>query len=90
MCRRVSVSFVRKVSRKYSNVIPMRGMWSSKSDRYLQRKGLGFSPLSMKSTANAQSLLFPMESVFESYVASILRRNLADGVTLSTQLSLNI
>ncbi|MEZ9067839.1 McrC family protein [Vibrio atlanticus] len=45
----------------------------------------GFSPLSMKGTANAQSLLFPMESVFESYVASILRRNLADGVTLSTQ-----
>lgn len=39
----------------------------------------------MKGTANPQSLLLPMESVFESYVASILRRNLADGVTLSTQ-----
>ena len=45
----------------------------------------GFSPLSMKGSADAQSLLFPMESVFESYVASMLRRNLADGVTLSTQ-----
>lgn len=45
----------------------------------------GFSPLSMKGSADAQSLLFPMESVFESYVASMLRRNLADGVTLSSQ-----
>lgn len=45
----------------------------------------GFSPLSMKGSADAQSLFFPMESVFESYVASMLRRSLADGVTLSTQ-----
>ncbi|MCG9578491.1 McrC family protein [Vibrio tubiashii] len=45
----------------------------------------GFSPLNMKGTTNAQSLLFPMESVFESYVASVLRANLADDVALSTQ-----
>ncbi|WP_133012436.1 McrC family protein [Marinomonas flavescens] len=45
----------------------------------------GFSPLSMQGDHNALSLLFPMESVFESYVASILREQLAEEVTLTTQ-----
>ncbi|MGF1763379.1 McrC family protein [Aliivibrio kagoshimensis] len=47
----------------------------------------GLSPLSMKGQANAQSLLFPMEAVFESYVASVLRNQLADGEELTTQAS---
>ncbi|EOX4938266.1 McrC family protein [Vibrio alginolyticus] len=45
----------------------------------------GFSPLSMKGEHGALSLLFPMEAVFESYVASVLREQLIEGVSLTTQ-----
>ncbi len=45
----------------------------------------GFSPLSMKGNHEALSLLFPMEAVFESYVASVLRGQLVEGATLTTQ-----
>ncbi|OEF06041.1 McrC family protein [Vibrio genomosp. F10] len=45
----------------------------------------GLSPLSMKGDSEALSLLFPMEAVFESYVASVLRDSLPDGFELSTQ-----
>ncbi|MGF1746216.1 McrC family protein, partial [Vibrio minamisatsumaniensis] len=45
----------------------------------------GFSPLSMKGDSSALSLLFPMEAVFESYVASVLRTQLPDGAELTTQ-----
>ncbi|GEA51435.1 mcrBC 5-methylcytosine restriction system component family protein [Vibrio inusitatus NBRC 102082] len=45
----------------------------------------GFSPLSMKGESNALSLLFPMEAVFESYVASILRKQLDGKAELLTQ-----
>ncbi|MBB1314184.1 McrC family protein [Aliivibrio sp. SR45-2] len=47
----------------------------------------GLSPLSMKGTAEAQSLLFPMEMVFENYVASVLGENLPEGTTLRTQVT---
>ncbi|MGR3958198.1 restriction endonuclease [Vibrio lentus] len=47
----------------------------------------GFSPLSMKGDNSALSLLFPMEAVFESYVASVLRNQLPDGAELTTQAS---
>ncbi|MEZ9242455.1 McrC family protein [Vibrio splendidus] len=47
----------------------------------------GFSPLSMKGSVDAQSLLFPMESVFEGYVASVLNESQPEGSTLSTQIS---
>ncbi|NIY88113.1 McrC family protein [Vibrio campbellii] len=47
----------------------------------------GFSPLSMKGDSSALSLLFPMEAVFESYVASVLRTQLPDGAELTTQAS---
>ncbi|WP_425628076.1 McrC family protein [Vibrio neptunius] len=47
----------------------------------------GFSPLSMKGDSSALSLLFPMEAVFESYVASVLRKQLSDEVELTTQAS---
>lgn len=47
----------------------------------------GFSPLSMKGKSSALSLLFPMEAVFESYVASVLKRQLPDDVVLTTQAS---
>ena len=45
----------------------------------------GFSPLSMKGESSALSLLFPMEAVFESYVASILRAQLKADETLTEQ-----
>lgn len=45
----------------------------------------GTSPLSMKGESSALSLLFPMEAVFESYVASVLRAQLKDDVELTTQ-----
>ncbi|MCH1929553.1 McrC family protein [Shewanella sp. A25] len=45
----------------------------------------GVSPLSMKGDHSALSLLFPMEAVFESYVASVLRTQLVAGVELATQ-----
>ncbi|MCG9640310.1 McrC family protein [Vibrio sp. Isolate34] len=45
----------------------------------------GMSPLSMKGEAQALSLLFPMETVFESYVASVLSSALPEGAELSTQ-----
>ncbi|GAW97617.1 MULTISPECIES: McrC family protein [Colwellia] len=47
----------------------------------------GFSPLTMQGKNNAFSLLFPMEAVFESYVASILRKQVPDGLRLKTQAS---
>lgn len=47
----------------------------------------GFSPLSMKGDSSALSLLFPMEAVFESYVASVLRTQLPDDAELTTQAS---
>ncbi|EHZ7121171.1 McrC family protein [Vibrio vulnificus] len=45
----------------------------------------GFSPLSMKGESSALSLMFPMEAVFESYVASVLRSSLPENVALTTQ-----
>lgn len=45
----------------------------------------GMSPLSMQGKANAMSLLFPMELVFEDYVADMLRRQMADGYSLKAQ-----
>lgn len=43
------------------------------------------SPLSMRGSSAAFSLLFPMEAVFESYVASLLRKDLPDKFSLKTQ-----
>lgn len=43
------------------------------------------SPLSMRGSSPAFSLLFPMEAVFESYVASHLKKELPDNFTLKTQ-----
>ncbi|MDC3188112.1 McrC family protein [Pseudoalteromonas elyakovii] len=45
----------------------------------------GFSPLTMKGSSYASSLLFPLETVFESYVASILATQLPQNMTLETQ-----
>ncbi|WP_262360651.1 McrC family protein, partial [Vibrio cholerae] len=45
----------------------------------------GASPISMKGEADAPSLLFPMEAVFEAFVAKTLRSQLQDGFSLRTQ-----
>ncbi len=45
----------------------------------------GFSPQSMQGKNHAPSLLFPMEAVFESYVAKILRKQVAEGCHLREQ-----
>jgi 5-methylcytosine-specific restriction enzyme subunit McrC len=45
----------------------------------------GFTPLTMQGANHAFSLLFPMEAVFESYVASVLRRQVSAGFELNTQ-----
>jgi 5-methylcytosine-specific restriction enzyme subunit McrC len=47
----------------------------------------GFSPLTMQGKSNAFSLLFPMEAVFESYVASTLNKQPFEGLSLKTQAS---
>jgi 5-methylcytosine-specific restriction enzyme subunit McrC len=47
----------------------------------------GFSPLTLQGKSNAFSLLFPMEAVFESYVASILNKHPIEGLSLKAQAS---
>jgi 5-methylcytosine-specific restriction enzyme subunit McrC len=47
----------------------------------------GFSPLSMKGKSEAFSLLFPMEAVFESYAANILKHHIPSTLRLKTQAS---
>lgn len=49
----------------------------------------GISPLSMKGGNQALSLMFPMEMVFENYVAAILRTQLKSGIELTTQARTN-
>ena len=45
----------------------------------------GITPLSMQGKAEAISLLFPMEAVFEAYVGSILRKQLKTPYSLKEQ-----
>jgi 5-methylcytosine-specific restriction enzyme subunit McrC len=45
----------------------------------------GMTPLAMQGSANAISLLFPMHDIFESYVGSVLRRQLPDNLSLKEQ-----
>ena len=45
----------------------------------------GLSPLTMQGNSSAFSLLFPMEAVFESFVAKVLHKQLLPEYALSTQ-----
>lgn len=45
----------------------------------------GFSPQSMLGSHNAYSLLFPMETVFESFVAKYLKKHLPSSLNVSSQ-----
>ena len=47
----------------------------------------GFTPLTMQGENHAFSLLFPMEAVFESYVASVLAKQIPSDLRLKTQAS---
>ena len=46
----------------------------------------GFSPLTMKGQNHALSLLFPLEAIFECYVAKVLNSQLNKGFSLKTQI----
>ncbi|MGB1262409.1 MAG: 5-methylcytosine restriction system specificity protein McrC [Cognaticolwellia sp.] len=46
----------------------------------------GFSPQSMLGSHNAYSLLFPMEAVFESFVAKYLKKHLPSSLKVSSQI----
>jgi len=52
-----------------------------------KRCRIDFSPLTMQGKNKAFSLLFPMEAVFESYVASALAKRLPNDLRLKTQAS---
>lgn len=46
----------------------------------------GFSPFTMKGINHAFSLLFPLEAMFECYVARVLNSQLSKGFKLKTQI----
>ena len=47
----------------------------------------GFSPMSMKGDNDSPTLLFPMEVVFEAYVAQVLHKQLPSHLQLRTQIA---
>jgi len=76
----------RNVKQDFSQVKLDRGMSYYQSPLAWTRLILeGFSPLTMKDTNSAFSLLFPMEAVFESYVESILKKQMPDGLQVRGQ-----
>ncbi len=93
LCRELSFAFnevplSRDVKQDFSAMKLTRGMEYYQKPLAWARLILeGYSPLSMHGQANAISLLFPMEAVFESYVASILRKQLAQPFWLKEQAS---
>ena len=80
------VSFIKQLSSDTENIQVQRGMdyyqgpiaWSN-----LILKG--YSPLTMSGNSEAFSLLFPLESIFENYVAKILSKLTTQGITLTSQ-----
>ncbi|MBY6017613.1 McrC family protein [Halomonas denitrificans] len=82
LCRELKFAFAeiplsRHPKQDFDNVQRARGMAYYPQPLAWARLILdGVTPLSMKGNANAFSLLFPMESVFESYVASVLKQQI--------------
>ncbi|MCL6272152.1 McrC family protein [Sansalvadorimonas sp. 2012CJ34-2] len=93
LCRELSFAFnnvppSRNIKKDFAAMKLGRGMDYYKSPLAWARLILeGFSPLSMHGKETTVSLLFPMEAVFESYVASILRRQLKPPFSLKEQAS---
>lgn len=76
----------RNVKQDFDQVKLDRGMSYYQSPLAWTRLILeGFSPLTMKDSNSAFSLLFPMEAVFESYVESILKKQMSSGLQLRGQ-----
>ena len=93
LCRELSfafndVPFSKDIKQDFSAMKLSRGMDHYHAPLAWARLILeGFSPLSMHGKANAVSLLFPMEAVFEAYVASVLRKQLTHPYCLKEQAS---
>ncbi|MGI9276301.1 MAG: McrC family protein [Endozoicomonas sp.] len=93
LCRELSFAFKdvplsKNIRQDFAAMKMSRGMDYYKSPLAWARLILeGFSPLSMHGKDDAVSLLFPMEAVFEAYVASILRNQLKPPYSLKEQAS---
>ena len=93
LCRELSFAFhdvplSRNTKRDFAAMKLSRGMDYYKPPIAWARLILeGFSPLSMQGKEAAVSLLFPMEAMFEAYVASILRNQLKPPYRLKEQAS---
>lgn len=93
LCRELSFAFndvplSRNIQKDFSAMRLNRGMEYYHKPLAWARLILdGYSPLSMHGQADAISLLFPMEALFEAYVASILRRQLVQPYWLKEQAS---
>lgn len=70
----------------FSSIMLQRGMQHYEAPLSWARLILeGFSPQSMRGDHKAYSLLFPMEAVFESYVAKYLKKHVPHPFKLSAQ-----
>ncbi|WP_286196964.1 McrC family protein, partial [Thalassotalea sp. G20_0] len=93
LCRELSFAFdavplSKNIQQDFTAMKVTRGMEYYQTPLAWARLILeGFSPLSMHGESHAASLLFPMEAVFEAYVASILRRQLTSPYRLKEQAS---
>jgi 5-methylcytosine-specific restriction enzyme subunit McrC len=84
----VDIPLSRNIKQDFQKVKFSRGM--SNYERPLDWAKLilnGFSPVTLKGSNNALSLLFPMEAVFESYTAYILAKTVKSPVVMTSQVS---
>ena len=80
------VTFIERLTSDTENIHVSRGMDYYQSPIAWSNLILkGRSPLTMSGNSKAFSLLFPLESVFESYVASILAKLTPNNIKLSSQ-----
>ncbi|WP_461537490.1 McrC family protein [Spongorhabdus nitratireducens] len=93
LCRELSFAFndvplSRNVSADFAAMKLGRGMNHYQQSIAWSRLVLeGLSPLAMQGKTRALSLLFPMEALFESYVAHVLRKQLSPPWQLKEQAS---
>lgn len=76
------------VKQDFNQVQPARGMVYYKPALAWAKLILGgYSPISMKGDSDSPTLLFPMEVVFEAYVAQVLSQQLPNHLQLRTQVA---
>jgi 5-methylcytosine-specific restriction enzyme subunit McrC len=91
LCRELSFAFndipvSHNIKRDFAQVKLNRGMSYYQTPLAWARLILeGMTPIAMQGSANAISLLFPMHDIFESYVGSVLRKQLPDNYSLKEQ-----